>query len=136
MAERQEELNQLQYLYNVYAREYESLGSEIANYMNLGAAMERNIEALEKMGTVENSNVLLGLEGGTFIEASMKKGTNVIANVGAGFLVEMDRERAKKFVSDNSGKVEESVKELMLQRQKIEKEISDLANKINSLQQQ
>lgn len=136
MAERQEELNQLQYLYNVYAREYESLGSEIANYMNLGAAMERNIEALEKMGTVENSNVLLGLEGGTFVEASVKKGTNVIANVGAGFLVEMDRERAKKFVSDNSGKVEESVKELMLQRQKIEKEISDLANKINSLQQQ
>ncbi|MGI0141426.1 MAG: prefoldin subunit alpha [Candidatus Micrarchaeales archaeon] len=129
-----DDAEQLRYLYSMYTREYEALGGEISNYMNVGAAFERNIEVLNKVSMVENSKVLLNLEGGTFIETDTKQVKSVMTNVGAGYLVEKNVDDAKVFLDTNYKKIQESVQELMLQRQRMEKEILDLSEKINAAQ--
>lgn len=136
MAESSEELGQLQYLYTAYTREYEILNSEISNYLSIASAFERNSESLGKMGQIENANLLVGLEGGTFIEVNTKNIATVITNVGGGYMVEKSVGDSKAFVDKNIAKVQDSLKKLNEQKIKIEKELMDLSFKLNSAQQQ
>ncbi|MDE1846328.1 MAG: prefoldin subunit alpha [Candidatus Micrarchaeota archaeon] len=132
MAEHDEELEQLRYLYNAYTQEYQSVVSEMNNYMMVAASFDRNIESLEKVKSIENTSMLVGLEAGTFIEVSTKQVEKVITNVGAGYLVEKSVEQAKEFVEKNSERVQTNLNQLMSQKQRLEKEIIDLSYKINS----
>jgi len=54
-------------------QEYENLLSEITNYNLVYNATQRNIDVLENLGMLESSNILLNLEGGTYIEAKLNK---------------------------------------------------------------
>ena len=132
---KQEELNQLAYLQNMYSREYEALTDQISNYLTLANSFERNREVLTNMDKVQNSNMLVSLEAGMFAEVSAKKVTNVITNVGAGYMIEKTIDEAKEFIGKNSERLNQSVKKLMEQRQRMEAQLLDLSYKINEMQQ-
>jgi prefoldin alpha subunit len=135
MAEKEEELEKLRYMHDMYSREYEVLLNEISNYVLVSNSFERNKEVLENMESIKNANLLLNLEAGTFIEINSKDIKKVMTSVGAGYLVEKDVEGAKIFVNQNSDKVQETLRQLISQRQRLEKELIDLAYKIGALQQ-
>lgn len=134
MAQNEEELNQLKYLYNVYTQEYETVREEMNSYMMVSAAFARNMEALNKIKTMENTNMLVGLDAGTFLEVHSKGIKSVITNVGAGYLVEKNVDDAKTFVESNSQRLQGSIAQLMAQKQKLEKEILDLSYKIGEME--
>ncbi|MDE1762348.1 MAG: prefoldin subunit alpha [Candidatus Micrarchaeota archaeon] len=131
-----DDLEQMRYLYNSYLREYEVVNGELQNFFVVSSAFERNVEALSKLDIIQNANLLVGLEGGTFIEVNASNVSKVIANVGAGYMVEKSVPDARAFVEKNTGKVQDSINKLMAQKSKLEKEILDLSFKINSMQQQ
>ncbi|MDE1825872.1 MAG: prefoldin subunit alpha [Candidatus Micrarchaeota archaeon] len=131
----QEDLEQLKYLYDAYTRQYEAIVGEISNYLMISAAYERNLEALSKLDIVQNSNMLVSLEAGTFMQVDVKEVKGLITNVGAGYMVEKSTAEAKEFLSKNSAKIQESISALVMQRQKVEKEVLDLSFRINAAQQ-
>jgi len=92
------------------------------------------MEALEKVKSMENTHMLVGLEAGTFIEVSTKEIKNVITNVGAGYLVEKSVKDASEFVGKNSERVQMNINQLLSQKQRLEKEILDLSYKINEME--
>ncbi|MDE1828367.1 MAG: prefoldin subunit alpha [Candidatus Micrarchaeota archaeon] len=135
MASKQEEFEQLKYLYDAYTREYETVVGEISNYMMASAAFDRNLQVFDNIGTVQNANMLVGLEGGTYLQTTTKEIKGVITSVGAGYLVEKSVADAKQVVSANYEKLQKNMKQLIEQRNKLEKEIMDITFKINSMQQ-
>jgi len=135
MASKQEEFEQLKYLYDAYTREYEAVVGEISNYMMVSSAFDRNLQVFDNIDTLQNANLLVGLEGGTYLQTTTKEIKGVITSVGAGYLVEKKVEDAKQVVSANYEKIQKSMKQLIEQRGKLEKEIMDITFKINSLQQ-
>ncbi|MDE1850630.1 MAG: prefoldin subunit alpha [Candidatus Micrarchaeota archaeon] len=135
MASKQEEFEQLKYLYDAYTREYEAVVGEISNYMMAASAFDRNLQVFDNIDKLQNANMLVGLEGGTYLQTSTKEVKSVITSVGAGYLVEKKVEDAKQMVSANHEKLQKNMKQLIEQRQKLEKEIMDITSKINSLQQ-
>lgn len=134
MAQHEEEVDQLKYLYNAYTQEYQAVVNEMNNYLQVSASFDRNIEALEKVKNMENTHMLVGLEAGTFIEVSTKEIKNVITNVGAGYLVEKSVKDASEFVGKNSERVQMNINQLLSQKQRLEKEILDLSYKINEME--
>ncbi|HVA83182.1 MAG TPA: prefoldin subunit alpha [Candidatus Aquilonibacter sp.] len=134
MAQHEEEVDQLKYIYNAYTQEYQAVVNEMNNYLQVSASFDRNIEALEKVKSMENTHMLVGLEAGTFIEVSTKEIKNVITNVGAGYLVEKSVKDASEFVGKNSERVQTNISQLLSQKQRLEKEILDLSYKISEME--
>lgn len=134
MAEANDDLEQLKYLQSLYAQEYDALLNEISGYTVTANAVESNIQALENLNTINNANLLLNLEAGTYIEVKTQQVKGVIAYVGAGYLVEKSFEEAKSFLSKNKEKNQEALKMLFGQAQKLEKELIDLGYKIDAAQ--
>ena len=131
----EEDLEQLKYLYDAYTRQYEAIVGEISNYLMISAAYDRNLETLNKLDTIQNSNMLVSLEAGTFMQVDVKEVKTLITNVGAGYMVEKSVEEAKEFLSTNSIKIQQSVNALVSQRQKVEKEVLDLSFRLNAMSQ-
>lgn len=126
---------QLRYLQNIYSQQYEVIENEIATFGIAMGSVQRNIDLLEKKAKIENSNILINGEGGTYIEASIKSINKLIVYVGAGYLVEKGAEEAKDFLKGNEKKQEEALKRLIGDKQKIEKELVDISYKLSLLEQ-
>lgn len=126
----EESLEQLRYLQSLYAEEYENLLREISNYTLVYNATKRNVEVLENLNLFENGNILLNLEGGTYIAAKVSKIDKVLVYVGSNYLVEKSADEAKEFLKNNQQREEEILKELNEQKGKLEKELLDIAFEI------
>lgn len=127
---------QLRYLQNIYSQQYEMIESEIATYSLALSAINKNIDMLEDPDKINNKEMLLNGEGGTYIVAKIKPVEQVITYVGAGYLVEKSLEDAKAFLNDNRKKQEENLRRLSEERLKIEKELVSISYKLSAYNQQ
>jgi prefoldin alpha subunit len=127
---------QLRYLQNVYSQQFELLENEIATFSLAMNSVQRNLELLHNKNRLEKSKALINGDGGLYIEASISPLERVIMYVGAGYLVEKSPEEAKEFLQSNAKKQEEAAKKLTAERQKIEKQLFDIAYQLSILEQQ
>ncbi len=132
----QEAFAQLQYLQNVYTQRYEILNEQITTYSIARDAVLRSISLIDNAGSLENSNVLLNTEGGTYIEASVNKVDKLLTYVGAGYLVEKGIAEAKEFLEAAVKNSESAVAKLMGERQKVEQELFDISYRMAAFRQQ
>lgn len=133
MADQEMSLEQLKYLQGVYGQEYEALAANINNYISISAMMSRSIEFIGNIGSVKNSNMLLNLEAGTYIEVKASNTDKVFTYVGFGYVVEKSRDDAVAFLTDNMKKTNEIVKKLTSDREKVETELINIELKLNSM---
>lgn len=127
---------QLRYLQNIYARQFEMLENEIATYTLTVGAVQRNMQVFDNIKKVESSKMLVSGEGGTYIEAEIKKVSKALTYVGAGYLVEKTLEGAKAFLKDNEKKQQDALKKLVAEKEKIEKELIGINYKLAAMEQQ
>jgi prefoldin alpha subunit len=125
---------QLRYLQGLYSQQYQLLDNEIASFSLAMATLSRNIEMLENKDRLANSTILINGEGGAYIEASIKSLNKVLVYIGAGYLVEKGTEDAKDYLKGNSKKQEDTLKKLVSDKQKIEKELVDISYKLSALE--
>jgi prefoldin alpha subunit len=130
-----QEMERLRYIYNVYMQEYESLLSTISGYTSASNAITRNIEVMEKLDTIEKKDLLLDLEGGVFIEVKSKQVSNVLTYVGAGYVIEKNKDDALEFLNKNIKRSKEIIDKFNLQKQKLENELLDTEYKLSILEQ-
>ncbi|MGC9099316.1 MAG: prefoldin subunit alpha [Candidatus Micrarchaeia archaeon] len=125
-----EAIEQLRYLQSIYAQEYENISKELANYNVVYEATKRNIEVLDNLNMLENGNILLNLESGTYIKAKINEIKEVMVYVGSGYLVEKSVDEAKEYLKDGQKREEELIAELQKQKEYVEKELIDIAFEI------
>lgn len=123
---------QLRYLQSVYSQQYELLQNEIATFTMALGSTQKNADLLENRDKISNSTILISGEGGAYIEASIKSIDRAIVYVGAGYLVEKSAEEAMEYLKTNAAKQEETMKRLVADRQRIEKELMDISFKLSA----
>ncbi len=131
----QEAMAQLQYLQSVYTQRYDILNEQLATYNIAKEAVLRSIELIENAKSVENSSVLINTEGGTYLEASVKKVDKLMTYVGAGYLVDKAPAEAKEFLEKAMKNSESSMAKLVSERQRVEKELFDISYRMQALRQ-
>ncbi len=131
----EEALAQLQYLEQIYAQQYEILNEQITTYTLAHEAVKRNIELLERSSQIQDSNVLLNTEGGTYVEAHIGKISTIMTYVGAGYMVDKSIEDAKAFLEDNEKNGQALLDRLVADKQKVEKELIDISYRAAALRQ-
>ncbi len=129
----EEAMAQLQYLNNVYTQRYEIISNQVDTYSLAHDAIARNLSIIEKIQSIEDSNVLINCEGGTYIEAKVGKVHRVMTYVGAGYAVEKSIEDAREFLDSNMKNGEMVINKLLAERQKVEKELLDISYKAAEL---
>ncbi len=132
----QELMMQLRYLQNIYSQQYESIENDIATYTIANTSLQRNLELLEGTGTIQNSNIIIGGEGGAYIQAKVDKVNTVLTYIGAGYMIEKSVEDATAFLRSNQRKSEEFLNRLLTEKQRLEAELMDISFKMNALQAQ
>ena len=121
-----EAIEQLQYLPTIYAQEYDNLLREITNYNAVYNATRRNLEVLNNIDSLQNNKVLVNLEGGTYIDANIGKIEKIMVYVGSNYIVEKSIEEAKLFLEESKKRQEEIINELNKQKQDVEKALIDI----------
>lgn len=127
---------QLRYLQSLYTQQYETLNNSIASYTLNATSLQRNIDLLEKASKVENSNILVSGEGGSYVSAKIGKVESVMTYVGGGYLVEKTIDGALTFMKSNQKRGEEVMNRMISDKQKLEGELIDIDYKLNSIQYQ
>ncbi len=135
-SKREDEINRLFYLQSLYNQQYEALMGEITNLGVAQAALDRNMQLLNNKDSMKGANILVSGEGGTYFEASVKGINKLMTYVGAGYLVEMDVEKAKEFITENMETSRGTLEKLAGEKQKLENEIMRVQYAIESMQQQ
>jgi prefoldin alpha subunit len=128
-----EAIEQLQYLQTIYAQEYDNLLREITNYNAVYNATRRNLEVLNNIDSLQNNKVLVNLEGGTYIDANIGKIEKIMVYVGSNYIVEKSIEEAKLFLEESKKRQEEIINELNKQKQDIEKALIDIGIEIEKI---
>jgi prefoldin alpha subunit len=131
----QEMLAQLQYLQNVYTQRYDILNEQIATYNIAKEAVLRNIEMIDRSGSMDNKTILLNADGGVYIEAGIKKLDKMITYVGASYLVEKPLAEAKDFLQSTLKGGDAAVSKLIDEKRKVEKELFDISYKLAAIRQ-
>ncbi|MCL4375427.1 prefoldin subunit alpha [Candidatus Marsarchaeota archaeon] len=131
---RDQEIEQLRYMQNAYAEQYELLGNEITTLSMAINTVRKDIDLIENMERVENSTVLFNSQGNIYMNANVGKVDSVIVYVGANYLIAKSLGEAESFLKRNIEKQEAGLKRLIGERQKIEKELFDISYKLSTIQ--
>lgn len=128
-----EVIEQLRYLQGLYSQQYENLQNSIASYSMSATALQRNIELLERYGTVQNSRIMVSGEGGVYVPAKLEGADSVLTYVGGGYLVEQQPEEALGFMKENQKKGEQLLNRMLSEKKKVEGELIDIEYKLNAI---
>lgn len=134
----QEELgeDQLRYMKDLYAQEYEAVLANMNNYIASSNTIARNMEFIEKLDWIKGKNMLLDLEAGTYIETRPGNVEKIFTYVGAGYMIEKSREDAKAFLAQNKKKTDDAVDKLNNDRERIEQQLVNIELKLNAIAQE
>lgn len=121
-----EELEKLRYLQELYMQEYNAVLGKLSEYAADSTAMERNREVLSNIDKIKGNNILLNLEGGSYIEVKVGEIASILTYVGAGYIIETDKENASRILQTNSKRVEELAKKLTAEKEKLEGILTDI----------
>lgn len=129
-----EMLMQLRYLNDLYTQQYEGLDNNIAACTMSNASLQRNIDLLEKSGSIEGSEIIIGGEAGAYIPARLGKVGSVMTYVGGGYLIETDVTKAVAFLKSNLAKGEETLGRLAAEKRKVERDLLEIRYRLNALE--
>ncbi len=129
-----QDIEQLKYMQNVYAEQYELLGNEVTTLSMAINTVRKDVDLIENMDKVVNSEVLFNSQGNIYMTANVGKVSSVVVYVGANYLIEKNLDEAKGFLKENLEKQEAGLRKLVSERQKIEKELFDISYKLSSMQ--
>ncbi|MGC8479310.1 MAG: prefoldin subunit alpha [Candidatus Micrarchaeia archaeon] len=130
-----EAVNQLRYLQNVYSQQYEIIENQISTYSMSIDAIQKGIDALEKATKSEKVNTLINTGPGVYMDGVITNTKTTLTYIGAGYLVEKTVAEAKEFISNNKKRQEEVLKKLVSEKSKLQNELLDIMYKLESLQE-
>ena len=132
---KEEEINRLFYLQSLYNQQYEALMSELTTMSVAQAALERNLNLLDRKDAIKGTSILVNAEGGTYFEANVKDIKKVLTYVGAGYLVEKDAGQAIEFIKKNIEQSRSAIDKLVGDKKRLEDEMMRVQYAIESMQQ-
>ncbi len=132
-----EELSRLMMMAEQYKEQINQMDMQISYMQQAKNEYNRarlTIENLDK--TDKNSDVLLPLGGGSYIDAKVKDSSKILVDIGAGYIAEKKSEGAVKKIENRIDELDKHINRLNEMKTKTEKEASDVYQKAQTLYQQ
>ena len=132
-----EELSRLMMIIEQYKEQLNQIEMQISylqqaiNEYNKAKITVENLEKNEK-----NSDILMPIGGGTYIDAKAKNTKKILFDIGAGYVVEKKSQDAVEKIEERTQELEKNIKRLQDIKTKTQNEANEVYQKAQTLYQQ
>ncbi len=131
--EKAEQMEQLRYMYNMYLQKYEAILNDISMYSQAQVILQRNTELMDKLDMVKNTNTLVALEGGVYLDAKIADAKRVMVYVGGGYTLEKTPSEAKEFFMNSERAEKALLGKLNEEKLMTERELQNIVASLDSM---
>jgi prefoldin alpha subunit len=133
----EEEITRNLTLIEYYKQQLESIEMQLQYLQATVAEFQRAKITVEQLHAVdENSEILIPVGGGAFVNGSLKNASNVLLGVGAGFVMEKTVDEVITKLDERIHKVQESYEKVVSLAQKIQGDAEELSSKTQKLMEE
>jgi len=120
-----------------YKQQLESIDAQLQYLSTVLAEYQRAKVTVEQLHAADpNTEVLIPLGGGTFVNGSVKDTSNVLIGVGASLVVEKSMDDALKKLDERIKKIQENQEKIVSIGQKIQCDAEDLSQKTQKMMEE
>ncbi len=124
-------------LIEYYKQQLESIEMQLQYLQSTLMDYQRAKMTVEQLGAVDdNSEILIPVGAGTFINGSLKSASNVLIGVGAGVVVEKPAEEALKKLDERIQRIQENYDRMASLGQKIQCDAEDLSHRTQQMMEE
>jgi len=117
-----------------YKQQLESIDAQLQYLLTVLAEYQRAKTTVEQLHAADpNTEVLIPLGGGTFVNGSVKDTSNVLIGIGAGLVVEKSIDEALVKLDDRSKKIQQNQEKIVAIGQKIQSDAEELSKKTQKM---
>jgi prefoldin alpha subunit len=130
MTKEEEEITRNLTLIEYYKQQLESIDMQLQYLQSTLADYQRAKMTVEQLHAVdENSELLIPVGAGTFINGSLKNASNVLIGVGAGIVIEKTIDEAVLKLEERIKRIQENLEKMVSFGQKIQSDTEELSQK-------
>jgi len=117
-----------------YKQQLESIDAQLQYLLTVLAEYQRAKTTVEQLHAADpNTEVLVPLGGGTFVNGSVKDTSNVLIGIGAGLVVEKSIDEALVKLDDRIKKIQQNQEKIVAIGQKIQSGAEELSKKTQKM---
>jgi prefoldin alpha subunit len=134
---KEEEITRNLTLIEYYKQQLESIDMQLQYLQSTLADYQRaKITVGQLNGVDENSEILIPVGAGTFVNGSFKNTSNVLIGVGAGVVVEKTVDEAVNKLDERIKRIEENLEKMVSLGQKIQSDAEELSHKTQQMMEE
>ncbi|HUS98978.1 MAG TPA: prefoldin subunit alpha [Candidatus Thermoplasmatota archaeon] len=134
---KEEEITRNLSLIEYYKQQLESIDMQLQYLQSTLAEYQRAKITVEQLHTMdENSEVLIPVGAGTFVNGSLKNASNVLIGVGAGIVIEKPVDEAVVKLEDRMKRIQENLEKMASLGQKIQSDAEELSHKTQQMMEE
>jgi prefoldin alpha subunit len=134
---KEEEITRNLSLIEYYKQQLESIDIQLQYLQSTLAEYQRAKITVEQLHTMdENSEVLIPVGAGTFVNGSLKNASNVLIGIGAGIVIEKPVDEAVVKLEDRMKRIQENLEKMASFGQKIQSDAEELSHKTQQMMEE
>lgn len=134
---KEEEITKNLTMIEYYKQQLESIDSQLQYLSNVLAEYQRAKMTMEQLHAADpNTEVLIPLGGGTFVNGSVKNTSSILIGIGACLVVEKSIDDALVKLDDRIKKVQENQEKIASIGQKIQSDAEELSEKTQKMMEE
>jgi prefoldin alpha subunit len=134
---KEEEITRNLTLIEYYKQQLESIDMQLQYMQTTLADYQRAKITIEQLhDATENSDLLIPVGGGTFVNASLKNTSNVLIGVGAGIVVEKTIDEAVIKLDERIIRIQENLEKMLGLGQKVQSDAQELSHKTQHMMEE
>jgi prefoldin alpha subunit len=134
---KEEEITRNLTLIEYYKQQLESIDMQLQYLQSTLADYQRAKITVEQLNTVnENSEVLVPVGAGTFVNGSLKNTSNVLIGVGARIVIEKTVDEAVIKLEERIKRIQENLEKMVTLGQKIQSDAEELSRKTQQMMEE
>jgi prefoldin alpha subunit len=134
---KEEEITRNLTLIEYYKQQLESIDIQLQYLQSTLADYQRAKITVGQLNTVDdNSELLIPVGAGTFVNGSLKNTSNVLIGVGAGIVIEKTVDEAVIKLEERIKRIQENLEKMVLLGQKIQSDAEELSRKTQQMMEE
>ena len=134
---KEEEITRNLTLIEYYKQQLESIDMQLQYLQSTLADYQRAKMTVEQLHAVdENSELLIPVGAGTFVNGSLKNSSNVLIGVGAGIVIEKPIDDAITKLDERIKRLQENLEKMFSLGQKIQSDAEELSHKTQHMMEE
>jgi len=134
---KEEEINRNLTLIEYYKQQLESIDMQLQYLQSTLADYQRAKITVDQLHSAdENSEILIPVGAGTFVNGSLKSTSNVLIGVGAGMVIEKTVDEAVIKLEERIKRIQENLEKMVSLGQKIQSDAEELSHKTQQMMEE